>query len=239
MPTEYDNIDTIGTTHEISFIKTDKVMNSYYHNREVSSVLELLTKSKLKDLHNVIDLGCSIGTWYHDFKIFGFQKIIGIDISKERALKAKERGYDEIHVCNAYDLPFEDESQNCVISSDVFIHVLQDDDKLKILKEVYRVLKKDGIFIFNFANAKGFGYDDTQTIDYCRYCTLENIQNLIDQTKFKTESILPSYYTIPRIAAHPYFVSISSKIIFPNIDKILIKFNNSSAAKVIYFALRK
>ena len=214
-------------------------MNSYYHNREVSSVLELLTKSKLKDFHNVIDLGCSIGTWYRDFKNFGFQKIIGIDISKERGLKAKERGYDDIHICNAYNLPFDDESKTCVISNDVLIHVLQDADKLKILKEVYRILKKDGIFIFNFANAKGFGYDDTQTIDYCRYCTMETIQNLINQTKFKIESILSSYYTIPRICAHPYFASISSKIIFPNIDKILKKFNNFSSAKVIYFALRK
>ncbi len=239
MPTEYDNIDVIGTTHEISSFDVDKIMNSYYHNREVSVVSELLSKLRLNNFNNLVDLGCSIGTWYNDFKIFGFEKITGIDISKERGLKAKKRGYDEIHICNAYELPFDDESQNCVISNDVFIHVLQDDDKLKILKEVYRVLKKNGIFIFNFANSKGFGYNTNQTVDYCRFCTLDSMKNLINQSEFKVESILPSYYTIPRIGAHPSFVTLSSKVIFPTIDKILKKSNNLTNAKVIYFGLRK
>jgi len=239
VPTEYDNIDVIGTTHEASSSKIEEIMNSYYHNQEVSTVLGLLTKLKLKNFHNMVDLGCSIGTWYPNFKSFGFKKIIGIDISKERGLKAKKRGYDEIHICNAYDLPFDDESQNCIISNDVFIHVLQDDDKLKILNEVYRVLKKDGIFIFNFANSKGFGYDVDQTINYCRFCTLNTIQNLIKKTKFNTEFTLPSYYTLPRIGAHPYFASLFSKTIFPNIDKILKKLKIFSSAKVIYFGLRK
>ena len=239
MPTEYDNIDIIGTTHDISRNFVDEMMNKYYHKQEVLTVQELLSKMNLNNFNSVIDLGCSVGTWFDNFKKFGFQKIIGIDISKERADKAKARGYNETYICNAYELPFEDDSQTCVISNDVFVHVLQDADKLKIFHEIYRVLKKNGIFLFNFANAKGFGYNKNQTITYCRYCTLETIQDLINQTKFTIEYVLPSYFAIPRIGSNPHFVSLSSNIIFPTMDKILKKLNCISNVKVIYLGLRK
>lgn len=91
MDTEYDHIDIIGTTHEIHNNETDRIMNGYYHQQEVSTVKSLLLKVNNLNYDKVLDLGCSIGTWYNDYKKFGFKKIIEIDISKERAMKAKER----------------------------------------------------------------------------------------------------------------------------------------------------
>lgn len=239
MDTEYDHIDIIGTTHEIHHNETDRMMNSYYHKQEVSTVKSLLSKIGNLNYDKVLDLGCSIGTWYDDYKTFGFKKIIGIDISKERAMKAKERGYDEIHVCNAYELPFEDQSIDCIISNDVLVHVLQDSDKLKIFKEVKRVLTDDGIFIFNITNAGGFGFSEDTTIKYCRMNKWQTISELIKQSGLKMKNIVPSYYTIPRIGANPKFVKISTKYIFLCIDALLKKMNNLESAKVVYFTAKK
>ena len=238
MPTEYDNIDVIGTTHESSKNSTEEKMNSYYHKQEVSTVKELLQKLHSGNFESIIDLGCSVGTWYADFKNFGFKEIIGIDISKERAEIAKKRGYNEVHVCNAYELPFNANSKSCVISNDVLIHVLQDDDKLRIFKEVKRILKKDGIFIFNIANANGFGYDEDTTVNYCRFNTKETITKLIQDAGFKNEFILPSYYIIPLIGAHPYLVRLFTSILFPFVDAFFKKMNKINSAKVIYFGTR-
>ena len=239
MPTEYDNIDVIGTTHESSKNSTEEKMNSYYHKQEVSSVKELLAGLEYKDFESLVDLGCSVGTWYKDFKNFGFKEIIGIDISEERAEIARKRGYNEVHVCNAYELPFSDNSKSCVISNDVLIHVLQDKDKFRIFEEVKRILKKDGVFIFNIANANGFGHENDTTVGYCRYNTIQTISHLIQEAGFKIKFLLPSYYTIPLVGAHPIMVPLFTSIIFPLIDSLLKKMKKINSAKVIYFGTIK
>lgn len=239
MGTEYDNIDIIGVTHEIHDNDTDRLMNGYYHKQEVNTVKSLLSRIKNLSYDDVLDLGCSIGTWYDDYKNFGFKKVLGIDISKERADKAKARGYDEIHICNAYELPFENESRNCIISNDVLVHVLQDSDKLKIFKEVKRVLTNTGIFIFNIANAGGFGFNEDTTVKYCRMNKWETISDLIHQSGLYLEKMEPSYYAIPRVGANPKFVNMSTQYIFPLIDVLLKKVNNLKSSKVVYFTVRK
>ncbi len=238
MPTEYDNIDVIGTTHESSKNSTEEKMNSYYHKQEVSTIKELLQKLHSGNFESVIDLGCSVGTWYADFKNFGFKEIIGIDISEQRAEIAKKKGYSEVHVCNAYELPFNDNSKSCIISNDVLVHVLQDDDKFRIFKEVKRILKKEGIFIFNIANANGFGYEVDTTVKYCRFNTTKTISKLIQDAGFKIEFILPSYYTIPLIGAHPYVAPLFTSIIYPFVDAILKKMNRINSAQAIYFGTK-
>ncbi len=238
--TEYDNIDIIGITHETYKDIHEKQLLQYYHKQEVNSVLNLIKKMNLQDFEQVIDLGTSIGVWYNDYKKFNFQRVIGVDISSKRANEAKKRGYDEVHVCNAYDLPFDNDSHSCVISNDVLVHVLQDSDKLKIFEEVKRVLKPNGIFIFNFANASGFGFKtDTDCGKTERLNIPETMINLVKDSGLKLEYIVPSYYTLPRIGAHPRFASISSKIFFPFIDSILKQFKNLNLAKVIYVGARK
>ena len=239
MPTEYDYIDIIGTTHEIAKNFADEKMNEYYHKQEVRMVQKLVQKMNLTNYENVIDLGCSIGTWYPDYKKLGFKRIVGIDISEERANEAKKRGYDEVHICNASKLPFENESVEIIISNDVLVHVLQDSDKLKIFQEVKRILKNGGIFIFNFANANGNGFQSDTTKEYCRWNTIQTMSTLIKESGLNTEFIIPGYYAMPRIGAHPKAVSFSTTVVFPILDLLLQNARNFSLSKVIYFGVRK
>jgi ubiquinone/menaquinone biosynthesis C-methylase UbiE len=236
---EYDNIDIIGRTHESFYDKTDQLMNAYYHKSEVSAVSKLLKLFYPYDWTQVVDVGTSIGTWLDDYRNFGFKKIIGIDISEKRAKQAKKRGYDEVHICNAYDTPFEDESQECLISNDVLVHVLQDSDKLKIFKEIHRILKSDGIFIFNIANALSHGYSNDVTKNYCRFITPNTTKKLIEESDLKIKKILPSYFVIPRIGANPKFVNFSCNVLFPITDRILSNMNNIEKSKAVYFCVTK
>lgn len=239
MKTEYDYINNIGRTHETYTNMTDKIMNEYYHKREVASVSELLQLLLPYNRESMIDVGTSVGDWIVDYRNLRFKKIVGIDISEERSKKAKEKGFDETYTCNAYDTPFNDESQNCLISNDVLVHVLQDSDKLRIFKEVKRILKNDGVFIFNFANANGKGFSVDTTINYCRFNTISTISNLIKESGLKIKKILPSYYTIPLKGANPKVVKLFGKLIFPLIDKCLTYSNNLTKPKVVYFGVVK
>lgn len=239
MSSEYDYIDVIGNTFETSQYSSRRKIGLFHHKKQVMVVSELLKKMNNSNYDRIIDLGCSNGGWYNDYKKMEFKKIIGIDISQERANEAKKRGYSETYVCNSYELPFEDESENCIISNGMFVHVLQDSNKLRILKEVKRVLKNKGIFIFDFANSFSYGYHDDFTNGYVRYCTPRTITKLVEKANFHKELVMPGYFLIPKIGTARRISPLFVKLVFPFTDSLLRKLNNLTYARTIYFGLRK
>lgn len=239
MPTEYDYIEKIGTTYESSNNPEVKKINDYFHKKQVKVVSNLIKKLQLKDYSKVVDLGCSDGGWLDDYKAMKFLKVVGIDISSERAQKAKKRGYSETYVNNAYDLPFENNSISCIISNGMIVHVINDSDRLKIFKEIKRVLQKDGIFIFNFANSRARGFNENFNKEYCRFSTIDAIKKLIKESELSIEHIVPCYYIYPRIGTTKKLVSISTKILFPITNYLLQQFNNTNLSEVIYLGVRK
>ncbi len=238
MPTEYDNIDRIGGTYETAEPEVKKI-NHYFHGRQVKTVFDLVKKMKLQNFDRIIDLGCSDDGWLDDYKKMEFQKIVGIDISSERADKAKKRGFFETFATNAYELPFTNDSESCIICNGMIVHVLQDSDRLKIFKEVKRVLKNKGIFIFNFTNAKAKGSDTDITLEYTRHNTIETIIDLVKKSGLEIEHIMPCFYIFPKIGAHKKISSISTKIVFPITNFILNKLKNLRLSEVIYLGVRK
>lgn len=237
--TEYDNIEIIGGTYLDGKNPTEQHLSTYYHLSEIKVVKKLLQRTGLKSFDRVVDLGCSVGVWLSDYKNLGFSKVVGIDISEDRLKKATESGYDETHCCNAYNLPFKSDSKKCIISNDVLVHVLQDEDKLRIFKEIKRVLADDGVFIFNFPNAKAYGYSSDTTYTYCRLNRLNTILSLLNNAGLKARYIMPAFFAIPRVGAHPRFAKVFSKYIFPFIDNILTPIVSVEKARHIYVAVTK
>lgn len=239
VPTEYDYIQQIGTTYETSQKPHVKKLNNYFHQQQTKTVFDLIQKMQLDDYNRVIDLGCSDGGWLNDYKAMKFCNVVGIDISSERAEKAKKRGYSETFVTNAYNLPFENGSELCIICNGMIVHVINDSDRLKIFREVKRVLKKNGIFILNFANARARGLKTDSTKEYCRLNTIELITKLVKESGLSIEHIKPGYYIYPRLGANRKITSISTKFLFPITNYFLKKFNNINLAEVIYLGVRK
>lgn len=97
----------------------------------------------------VLDLGCGDGTLAKEIEEKG-SKVIGIDLSENMILKAKENRI-EAYVMSAIDLKFENNYFDKVFSNAV-LHWIKDLDTNA--KEINRVLKKNGKFVAEFG---GYG----------------------------------------------------------------------------------
>jgi len=104
---------------------------------------------KLPDLKNksVLCIGCGSGEECNHIKSLGAKKVVGIDISKELINQAKKNYPDiEFHVMDIEKLNFPKSSFNFIYSS-LVLHYLK--DWTKALKNIYKILKKDGTFLFS------------------------------------------------------------------------------------------
>ena len=113
------------------------------------STLDEMFKDKL-----VLDIGCGAGGKTVFYASKGVKKIIGIEIlgkyKEEAENLAKEYGMGdkfEFIQGDAASMPFEDEAFDTIIMNDAMEHV---DKPEMVLKECYRILKKDGRLYLNF-----------------------------------------------------------------------------------------
>ena len=231
--TEYNHIDIIGGSFNNWHTQTEKILLEYYHKSELKTIKNFLLNYNFK---NLMDLGCGEGSWYSSYKKMGFKRIIGIDISKERLEKAKEVGYDEVYCQNAYELPLEDNSQDCIISNNMILHVLQDEDKIKIFQEIKRVLSNNGIFVFNFPPKKSH---KSSKKTYLQTIEVSKISELIKKSGLTIKKKEPSYFLFPLKGAHPRLAKFSTLLIYPITDAFLKKFGDIEKAKEIFFLVKK
>lgn len=83
-------------------------------------------------------------------------EIYAIDYSKKMIEKFKEKGFPENvkgFVMDIHKTDFEDNFFNRIVANACFPHF---DDKEKAVKEIYRILKKDGIFLISHPNGRKF-----------------------------------------------------------------------------------
>ena len=92
----------------------------------------------------ILDLGCGDGLFA---KILFTDKIdVGVDISKAGIKLAKKHNiHKELRVANAENIPYSNEYFNTILSNCVLEHISNIEP---VLKEIYRVLKCGGKFIF-------------------------------------------------------------------------------------------
>ena len=117
--------------------------------RETVFKKALVEQAKIKVNDRVLDLACGTGTLTILIKnshpqaevlgIDGDAKILGIAKTKARKSGVEVQFDKGI----SFDLPYEDESFDRVVSS-LFFHHLTRENKLKTLREVKRVLKSNG-----------------------------------------------------------------------------------------------
>lgn len=105
--------------------------------------VEALSFDQVEFQSPVLDLGCGFG----EFAGVVFNQMeMGVDVNKEDLKKAiLGKKHKKLKYADARNLPFKDNSYNTVVSVSVMEHIEGAD---KVIKEVHRVLKKNGKFVF-------------------------------------------------------------------------------------------
>jgi SAM-dependent methyltransferase len=107
---------------------------------------------------NVLDAGCGFGQYsYFIAKKFRNSNVIGVDINEERIKEsekfAREEGIENLKfdIADLENLNYE-ESFDLILAVDVLEHIEND---VKVLKNFYRALKKDGLLIISTPSSLG------------------------------------------------------------------------------------
>jgi len=108
----------------------------------------------------ILDVGCGGGILTNEIASAGFETM-GIDIAKNSLQAARQnanqRGISSVKYSygSAYSIPFADASFDVVLISDVLEHLL---DLRTAISEIRRVLKPNGILLFDTINRTHFSY---------------------------------------------------------------------------------
>jgi len=92
----------------------------------------------------ILDVGCGSGT----LNLLKSKKVYlaGTDLSEKALEKALIAGYDEVVLCDSFDIPYPDKSFDYIVSLDVLGHI-ENEVKDAYLAEWTRLLKDDGVML--------------------------------------------------------------------------------------------
>ena len=98
--------------------------------------------SKINLKRPILDIGCG---WGEFAEAYGEKIDMGIDIAPRDLKVAKKGGmYKNLTLADARNLPFKDNTYGSIISISTFEHI---EDSQKLLKEMHRLLKPNGILV--------------------------------------------------------------------------------------------
>jgi len=110
--------------------------------------IPMLIREHARSIVSLLDYGCGAGRSTRFLKRLGFNAV-GVDVSQDMLEQARSKdGSGEYHHIPSGILPFEYSTFDLIFSSFVFLEVSRIEEIERILKEMKRVLRKDGIIIF-------------------------------------------------------------------------------------------
>jgi ubiquinone/menaquinone biosynthesis C-methylase UbiE len=117
----------------------------YIENKRIGRLIKM---AEIRDTDRVLEVGCGAG---HVLERIDNGKLYGIDISDIQIKRAKQRLGEKAELMKSpgEEIPFEDNFFDRVLCSEVLEHVL---DPPKLLKEMKRVLKVNGILSLSIPN---------------------------------------------------------------------------------------
>lgn len=127
--------------------------NLFIFSQREFSFIRLLKHYEIFDLRNkkILDLGCGSGFELYNMLKFGAlpKNLYGIDIRAEAIFQAKKKNpHINFLIANASFLPFKDLSFDIEIQYTLFSSVIDKKDRINIVKEMLRVIKREGLIIW-------------------------------------------------------------------------------------------
>jgi ubiquinone/menaquinone biosynthesis C-methylase UbiE len=161
---------------------------------------------------NVLDAGCGFGQYsYFIAKKFRNSNVIGVDINEERIKEsekfAREEGIENLKfdIADLENLNYE-ESFDLILAVDVLEHIEND---VKVLKNFYRALKKDGLLIISTPSS--FGGSDVHSDEDASFIE-EHIRHGYSQDEIKSKLEEAGFEDITSKYTYGKFGSLSWKL---------------------------
>lgn len=136
----------------IEHYKKDATDFDYFEERKGATahderrVREFIISKVEKNVKSILDVGCG-RAWVADYFLPQGVKVFSLDISVTNPAKAVKLHPSENHfaiTADSFHLPFDDNSFDCVIASEIIEHVV---DPEEFAKELFRVVNKGGKLI--------------------------------------------------------------------------------------------
>lgn len=158
----------------------------------VPFVVEALPTFKLCRIKHVLDLGCGAGRHCVYLAKNNFD-VVGVDVSGSALRLAKKWALEEnlknvtFTQASMTNIPFSDCHFDAVVSISVIHHALKR-DIIKTINEIYRILKRNGLFLTNLTSVKDPRYGAGEKVEASTFKTLE----AFEEKRFKE---LHHYFT--------------------------------------------
>ena len=127
-----------------------------------------------------LDLGCGIGQYSKWFMEHNYE-VVSSDISNIALEKVKKFNNNIVNIDMRNNLPFEDNKFD-VVFANLSIHYFSDIDTKKLISEIQRILKYDGLFIGSVNGIQGLEKikDTAQELEHHFYYNKDKYIRLFD-----------------------------------------------------------
>lgn len=170
-------------------------------------------KSLLKPKSSILDLGCGSGRDAIHLSKLGYS-VTGIDLSKNMIKYAKKLGSKvNFKVMDMKKLNFKDNSFDAVWANASLLHLNKNSISI-VLRKIYRMLNKNGLFYLSIKKGKGEGLISDERYGnikkFWSFYAKNEIEKLLKKNKF---SIIRSYIKKPASSyeIHSWIVAFSRK----------------------------
>lgn len=129
--------------------------NHYLRYEKISYyVKHYVEKNTMQSEIKLLDVGCGPGHLMYFLPKANNLSVFGCDISENSLQRAREKGMKTVK-CNLWEkFPFPDESFDVIVASEVIEHIY---DTETFIRELKRIMKKDGILIITTPNVASLG----------------------------------------------------------------------------------
>lgn len=167
------------------YFKNDEYWANYI-NKDLEEDLWIEKyKTYLNLTGKCLDLGCGIGQYSKQLIKYGYD-VISADISDIALNKVKDFNENVVKLDMRDKLPFQDNEFDLVFAN-LSIHYFSDEDTRKLMLEIKRILKKDGLFIGSVNGIEGLKVigNETKEIEYHFYEYKDKLIRLFDINDIK------------------------------------------------------
>jgi len=139
---------------EDNYFKNDEYWKEHVNKKLEDDIWIKDYKQYFSGQGKCLDLGCGIGQYSKELMDYGYE-VISADISDIALKKVKEFNDNIVNVNMKENLPFIDNSFDLVFAN-LSIHYFSDNDTKKLMNEIKRILKQDGLFIGSVNGIQGY-----------------------------------------------------------------------------------